>query len=388
MRLMKTALSTYTYILFIWTISLMNGAENDFNDIRSRLFPHMRTTLNTMPDPQSLAISHVTSADPPLDCNYVSYPQWEIYFGGTGVGVMDQMIRPIGLCFTGNRIYAHPFQTYANPFQPFSYKYACVNNDVFLLVWFADSCDDSSPQTYDVSSSGFKCDATTCDTVGIESWSDLDPDQCADGTFPMNISSGVTPYIVDTCLVNAEGRSDFVSDCDSSGNVVIQSYNTDNCSGTPHESITIPSTGICDEYYYTHRWLESPCSIIPDTTAIIPDTTAIMTTPGNTDSYDMDDDDSSGDTDSSDDEDISDSGEDAFYAVAMNGDSLLDEKEKHTADGVDYTMSVEFSDAMLRNMYGLFGVLMFANMMFCFLCRRRKTDQKRALQLQAEDALP
>eukprot|EP01084_Bolivina_argentea_P218209 370344_1 len=275
------ALSSYSYILFIWIISIMNA-----------------------------------SSDPPLDCNYVSFPTYLVRdinntwsYNGT-----LQFALPIGVCGT-EWTSSH-----------YSYKIVCDNNKLFVSIWWhANTCDDSIQPSYitTVSSDDYKCDATAaCDYAEGENYP-LQGASCTDGVAPSDIVPIVKPFITDTCfsLSDPIDMSVFVSGCDSSDNIIYSYYGEQGCNGSLSRVVTYPSPGICDGTEFFIQNTACPIVQMTTTTTIITTTPAIMTT--------------SGDDSNSDD---SDSMEDMFYAVAINGEELLEEKDKNTEDGVDYTV--------------------------------------------------
>lgn len=70
----------------------------------------------------------------------------------------------------------------------------------------------------------------------------------------------------------------------------------------------------------------------------------------------------------------------AAHVAANVRDDLLEDTEGQNEDEAHYTMSINFSDFTLMNIWGLFGVLMIANMLCCYLCQKnRKQTQKAAL---------
>eukprot|EP01083_Nonionella_stella_P156155 505287_1 len=132
--------------------------------------------------------------------------------------------------------------------------------------------------------------------------------------------------------------------------IVIDHYPETECVGTPEEVTTIPSTGTCDVDVFFQNM---DCVI---ETTVMP-----ITSDSNSDSYD--------------------SPEDIFniFAAVENADGLLDDEVSHTEDNDDYVINIVLSDATLMNVFGLCGLLVVANALFCLLCRPQKT-------LEAEDA--
>eukprot|EP01084_Bolivina_argentea_P277100 472970_1 len=88
--------------------------------------------------------------------------------------------------------------------------------------------------------------------------------------------------------------------------------------------------------------------------------------------------------------DSSSSSSDSMYNVAAHvvanvRDDLLG-NEATIEDETHYTMSISLSDFTLMNIWGLFGVLMIANMLWMFrMLRNRNQTQKVDLQLEQDE---
>eukprot|EP01083_Nonionella_stella_P116581 346466_1 len=120
-----------------------------------------------------------------------------------------------------------------------------------------------------------KCNApTTCDYAEIEYYpqDSTDPYVCTDGVPPTNITPGRFAMVVDTCFVTGSS-SIFVSDCDSSGNIVYSGFSTSDCTGTSVIFDTYSATGTCDNL--DTFWRNTRCGI---TTTTTPTTTSWTTT--------------------------------------------------------------------------------------------------------------
>eukprot|EP01083_Nonionella_stella_P311569 1111354_1 len=246
----------------------------------------------------------------------------------------------------------------------------CVSVTKYLSLWNDEStCDDSiDPDLYIPleSSDGFTCDAGPCDYVGVEWWpGDYTSETCTDGVAPTDVPPLFIPLITGSCIsTDTYGdQSMFTSDCDSSGNIVYQVFSELDCAGTPNLLFTISSTGNC----------------VPENDMFAQNLECSIMTVSTTEMATSDDDyDESSDSDSS---------EEVFYAVANDRGGLLEEQEKHTEDDPHYTINVKISDVTLMHLYGLFGVLVFVNVLFWFVCHRRKTKQNNETQLRDVDVL-
>eukprot|EP01083_Nonionella_stella_P147739 466611_1 len=384
----------YTFILFICTISLMYGSRNYFKMISPKSYSKRAKFINKH-RAQFMAINQIV--DPPLDCNYVALPYYAFIglqdeYNISDQGYIELLASPIDVCITD--YYAVIDSPALNPA---SYKFVCDNNTVSIVMWFYQGTCDGAISYNTTVYSEFKCDApTSCDYVTIEEYPADPSEPCVDGVIPSGISPGSRPFIVDTCFSQHTFMgpiSMFISDCDSSGNIVLEWYWPNYyCNGSLQTPITAPpSPGTCDDDDKLIGNLECVLTTTTlSTTAISTTTTEATTTDVATtyptviittfDDYSDSDDDS--DDYSSDSDDDSDSRDDMFAAVA-NGALLEDEEEE-----VHYNVKIKFSAATLMNVYGLFAVFVIVNVFICCVCCQRKTSQKRASQLQSEDAFP